>query len=77
LFVDMATLVDVQDDHLRVIDGHIQSIKVHTEDAATSLGDAEKHQGAARKKSCIILAIVMGVLLVILIPTIATTVGKA
>jgi len=72
LFRDLAQLVDLQQDSLDVIDARIQSAKNYTEKAEEELTEAEDYQKKARKRQCIILAIVIGVLVVILAPTLAT-----
>jgi len=72
LFRDLAQLVDLQQDSLDVIDARIQSAKNYTEKAEVELTEAEDYQKKARKRQCIILAIVIGVLVVILAPTLST-----
>jgi len=77
LFVDMATLVDVQQDSLDVIGSHLTAARAHTEHAADNIKEAEVHQGKARKKQCIILIVVLVVLVIIIAPIIGVSASKA
>jgi len=72
LFRDLAQLVDLQQDSLDVIDARIQSAKNYTERAEVELTEAEDYQKKARKRQCMILGIVIGILVVILAPTLTT-----
>jgi len=72
LFRDLASLVDLQQDSLDVIDARIQSAKNYTERAEVELTEAEDYQKKARKRQCMILGIVIIILVVILAPTLST-----
>jgi len=76
LFVDLATLVDMQGEQLDTIQGHIEKAKTNVEKGEVALGEGEKYLDKARKKQCCILLIVVAVLTAVLVPTILSVVGK-
>jgi len=71
LFKDLATLVDVQQDHIDTIEHRIDSAKVHVDKGATHVVEAEKLQKTSRKRTCVIIVIVICVLIAILAPLLA------
>jgi len=77
LFLDLANLVNLQGEVIDSIEGHIQSAKAHTENAADEVASAEDYQKKARKRQCCILAIVIGCLLVILGPVLGAVIPHA
>ena len=77
LFRDLATLVDLQQESLDVIENRIVKAKNYTEKAEVELNEAEEYQKKARARRCCLLFIVLGVLAVILAPTLLSTVGKS
>jgi len=77
LFRDLASLVDLQQDSLDVIDARIQSAKNYTERAEVELTEAEDYQKKARKRQCMILGIVIIILVVILAPVLSTVLKQS
>lgn len=77
LFRDLATLVDLQQESLDVIENRIIHAKNYTEKAEVELQEAEEYQKKARARRCCLLLILLGVLVAILAPTLAKTVGNA
>jgi len=72
LFKDLATLVDLQQESLDVIETRIQNSRAYVESGEKELKQAEEYQRKSRKKQCIILACVVVVLVVILAPLLTT-----
>ena len=72
LFRDLATLVDLQQESLDVIENRIMNAKNYTEKAEVELNAAEDYQKKARKRRCCLLLILLVVLLVILLPILGT-----
>jgi len=68
LFRDLATLVDLQQEKLDIIETRIATAKDYTEKAAEELEVAVTHQNAARKKSCCLFIILIGIVIVIIAP---------
>jgi len=68
LFRDLATLVDLQQESLDIIENRIANAKNYTEHAAEELEVAVTHQNAARKKSCCLFLILIAVVIVIIAP---------
>lgn len=68
LFRDLATLVDLQQESLDIIENRIAKAKDYTEQAAEELEVAVTHQTAARKKSCCLFLILVAVVVVIIAP---------
>jgi len=77
LFKDLATLVDLQQESLDVIDNRISSAKNYTETAEKELISAEKYQTSSRKKKCCLMVILLIIVIVILVPTLTSALGKA
>jgi t-SNARE complex subunit (syntaxin) len=68
LFKDMATLVDVQQDSLNIIEKRIVTAKNYAERGAEHLKEAEKHQKCGRKGQCCLLCLVIIIVIVIIVP---------
>jgi len=77
LFRDLAALVELQQESLDIIETRISSAKNYTEQGEEQLKEAEKYQSSARKKQCILIAIVVAILVVILTPILLKTVGHS
>lgn len=77
LFRDLATLVDLQQESLDVIENRIMHAKDYTEKAEVELNEAEDYQKKARQRRCCLLLILLAVLVAILAPTLLKTVGDA
>lgn len=77
LFQDLATLVDIQQETLDVIENRIKTAKDFTENAVQDLKKGEEYQIKTRKRTCCILFLVLGILVAILAPILATVVKKA
>jgi len=73
LFLDLANLVNIQDETISNIQENITSAVNSTEDAASHVKAAENYQTKARKQQCLIAVIVLIVLIVILAPVLGTT----
>jgi t-SNARE complex subunit (syntaxin) len=71
LFTDLALLVDIQQEQLDVIEHRISIAKEHTQTAEKSLNKAENYQQKSRKRTCLIVALIMVVLTVIIAPSIS------
>lgn len=72
LFKDLATLVDLQQESLDVIEQHIMKTQAYTEKAEQDLHDAEDYQKKARSRQCCCIMVLMIILVVILAPTLGT-----
>ena len=72
LFLDLALLVQQQGEMVDNIELNIKQAKDYTLKAEVLLVDTKKNLQAARKKKCCILLIVVGIMVVILIPILAT-----
>ncbi|AYV87038.1 MAG: syntaxin-2 isoform X3 [Sylvanvirus sp.] len=68
MFRDIATLVDVQSEHLNSIELHVSKSSNYVERAETEIQDAFQYQSKARKTRLLILACCLSILLVILLP---------
>ena len=77
LFRDLATLVDLQQESLDVIENRILHAKNYTEKAEVELNEAEDYQKKARNRRCCLLLILLGVLVAVLVPTLLTTLKKS
>jgi t-SNARE complex subunit (syntaxin) len=77
LFRDLATLVDLQQESLDVIENRILKARDYTEKAEVELNEAEEYQKKARARRCCLLVILLAVLVAILAPTLLKTVGNA
>jgi len=77
LFRDLATLVDLQQESLDVIENRISHAKDYAEKAEVQLQEAEQYQTKARKRKCMILIVLIIILIVILAPILATQLSKS
>jgi len=77
LFRDLATLVDLQQEHLDIIENRIESAAQNVAKGEENLIQARKHQTSARKKRAFLLVCLVVVLLCILIPVITKVAGNA
>jgi len=76
LFKDLATLVDLQQESLDVIESRIQKSQDYVEQGEKDLVAAEGYQRKARKKQCMIAMCCVGILVVVLVPTILKSLGS-
>jgi len=72
LFRDLATLVDLQQESLDVIENRILKAKDYSEKAEVELHEAEEYQKKARAKRCCLLFLLLGILVAILAPVLLT-----
>ena len=77
LFRDLATLVDLQQESLDVIENRIMHAKNYTEKAEVDLQEAEEYQKKARNRRCCILLILLVIMAVVLGPVLGTTLRSA
>jgi len=77
LFRDLATLVDLQQESLDVIENRISHARDYAEKAEVQLQEAEQYQTKARKRKCMILIVLLIILIVILAPILATQLSKS
>jgi len=77
LFRDLATLVDLQQESLDVIENRISRARDYAEKAEVQLQEAEQYQTKARKRKCMILIVLLIILIVILAPILATQLSKS
>lgn len=75
LFRDLATLVDLQQESLDVIENRILKAKNYAEKGEVEINEAEEYQKKARARRCCLLFLLLGILVVILVPTLLKTVG--
>lgn len=66
LFVNLSILVNVQGDHLDVIEQHIKNSVDAVENGEKNIIVAEKYQSSARKRQCCIVVIILTVLFVVI-----------
>jgi len=66
LFKDLATLVDIQQESLDVIENRIQKAKSYVDSGVGQLQQAEVYQKKARRKRVCLLVIVVAILVIIL-----------
>jgi len=76
LFRDLATLVDLQQESLDVIENRISHARDYAEKAEVQLQEAEQYQTKARKRKCMILIVLLVILVVILAPILGTQLVK-
>jgi len=72
LFKDLATLVELQQESLDVIENRINHAKDYTLQAEKELNQAENYQKKARQRQCCLLILVLAILVAILAPILAT-----
>lgn len=77
LFQDLATLVDIQQESLDVIENRIQHAKAYAVKAEEELHQAEIYQKKSKRRCCCILIILLSLLLVIMIPILSSVLGNA
>ncbi len=77
LFKDLHTLVEMQGETLNVIENRINTAKDYTEKGKTLLFQAADYQRKARKRKCLLLFCLLGILAAILIPVLVTQFKKA
>jgi t-SNARE complex subunit (syntaxin) len=72
LFKDLATLVEIQQESLDVIENRIGKAKDYVEKAETQLAEAEVYQKKTRKKQCCLLILLLAILIAIIAPVLGT-----
>jgi len=77
LFKDLATLVDIQQESLDVIENRVAKAKDYVEKGEKELAQAETYQKRSRKKTCCLLIILLIVLIVIIAPVLSTQLSKS
>jgi syntaxin 1B/2/3 len=77
LFKDLATLVDIQQESLDVIENRVAKAKAYVEKGEKELVKAEGYQKKSRKKQCCLLIILLAVLIAIIAPVLGTTLSKS
>jgi len=77
LFRDLATLVELQQESLDVIENRIQHARDYTVQAEKELQSAEVYQSKARKRMCCLLFLLLGILIAVLAPVLATQLKKS
>lgn len=77
LFKDLATLVDIQQESLDVIENRIGKAKDYVEKAEGQLAEAEVYQKRTRKKQCCLLILLLAILIAILAPVLGTQLSKS
>jgi len=77
LFRDLATLVELQQESLDVIENRVNNARDYAVQAVGQLQTAEVYQSKARKVQCCIFFIVLAVLVAVLAPVLATQLKKA
>eukprot|EP00456_Euglypha_rotunda_P093196 TRINITY_DN9833_c0_g1_i8.p1 TRINITY_DN9833_c0_g1~~TRINITY_DN9833_c0_g1_i8.p1 ORF type:complete len:174 (+),score=28.85 TRINITY_DN9833_c0_g1_i8:41-523(+) len=77
LFRDLATLVELQQESLDVIENRINNAKDYATKAVDQLQSAEEYQSKARKMQCCLLFILLAILVAVLAPVLATQLKKS
>jgi syntaxin 1B/2/3 len=77
LFKDLATLVDIQQEDLDLIDSHIQTAKTKVEKGEKELQQARDYQRKARKKQCYILMCLLAFLVILVGGILLGTLNRA
>ena len=77
LFKDLATLVEIQQESLDVIENRITNAKAYTATAETELKSAENYQKKARSKQCCLLICLLVVVVVMLLAIILPNLNKS
>jgi len=77
LFRDLATLVELQQESLDVIETRITAARDYTVQAEKELHSAENYQQKARRRQCCLFLLLLGVLVAVLAPTLATQLKKS
>lgn len=68
LFKDLATLVDLEQESLNVIEVHIGKADNYVQRGADNLTDAQSYQKSARSRRCCLVFVLLAILVVILFP---------
>lgn len=69
MIIELSKLVQLQGEMIDNIELNIQKAKDYVMKGEKNIGKAKKNMESARKKKCIILIIIIGILVVILLPT--------
>lgn len=77
LFKDLAALVDMQQESLDVIEGHVMNSGDYIHRGELELREAEDYAKKARQRQCCIVMILLGILTAIVAPILATQLNKA
>jgi len=77
LFKDLATLVEIQQESLDVIENRIGKAKDYVERAEGQLAEAEVYQKKTRKKQCCLIILLLAILIAILGPVLGTQLKKS
>lgn len=77
LFKDLATLVDIQQESLDMIDMNITKAAEHVKKGEKELVEAREQQKKARKRRAFLLVCLLVILIVILVPTLTVTLRDA
>lgn len=77
LFKDLATLVEIQQESLDVIENRIGKAKDYVGKAETELNEAEVYQKKTRKKQCCLIILLLAILIAILAPVLGTQLSKS
>lgn len=77
LFQDLATLVDIQQESLDVIENRIEHAKEYAEKAEDELKQAEVYQKKSKKRCCCALIILLTLLIIILVPILSSVLKSA
>ena len=72
LFKDLATLVDLEQESLDVIELHIGKADNYVKKAEDNLNDAQSYQKSARSRQCCIVFVLLAILVVILFPVLVS-----
>jgi len=72
LFKDLATLVDIQQESLDVIENRVLKAKGYVEKGEKELSQAEVYQKKTRKKQCCLMLLLLVILIVIIAPILGT-----
>lgn len=72
LFRDLATLVDIQQESLDVIENRIKGAKHYTEKGEKSLVKSEEYGKKARKRQCCLLLILLAIVIAIILPILSS-----
>jgi len=75
MFVDLAHMVDLQQESINNIESHVLSAKDYVHKGETHLNSASTYQDKARKRQCCFILIIMIVIGVVLGPTLSHFLG--
>lgn len=77
LFQDLASLVDIQQESLDVIENRIEHAKAYALKAEEELHQAEIIQRKSKKRCCCVLLCLMGMLIAIILPILVSAMSNA